>query len=340
MATIKDIAKKLNISVSTVSYAINDGPRKVPVEVKKRVMETARELGYRPNRVARMLVTQKAHTIGIVPDGPQLDTMVGPYLRNVFNSVLNVAELKGQDVLFMTTHSENDPEIYANSVTDGRVDGVLLVGADRRKQLIEILVEQKFPHILINTHCSPESVVYTIDNPSGIHMVMKHLYDLGHRKFGLVSGIADHGDSILREMAFDGFVRTTDSYSKPEWRANGNFNTEGGMIAAAKILANKDRPTAIVALNDESALGVIRQAESMGLQVPRDLSVTGFDDTEWVRHTNPAVTTVAQPEQEIAREATFALLDLVNGKPVTSKIFQPELIVRDSTDRPSEDHQS
>lgn len=336
MATIKDIAKKLNISVSTVSYVMNDGPRKVPDEVKTKVLATARDLGYRPNRVARMLVTQRANTIGIVPDGPQLDTMVGPYLRNVFNVVLNVAELRSQDVLFMTTHSERDPDIYANSVLDGRVDGVLLIGADRRKDLIDIIVERNFPHVLINTHCSPASPVFTIDNKGGVRLLLQHLYDLGHRKFGLITGIPDHGDSKLREDAFYEFVQSTDAQTRPEWQAVGRFHLEGGYEAAQKILAHKQKPTALVALNDESALGALRAARDLGLHVPTDLSITGFDDTEWVRNSE-AITTVAQNEPIIAAAATEALLRIIEGDKVEGQIFTPELKVRESTDCPKED---
>ena len=331
MATIKDIAKKLNISVSTVSYVMNDGPRNVPDDVKKRVLETARELGYRPNRIAKTLVTQRANVIGIVPSEPQFDTMVGPYLRTVFNVVLNVAEEENQDVLFMTTHAQRDPELYANSVLDGRIDGALLIGADSRKELIEILVERKFPHVLINTHCSPESTVLTVDNEAGVVMLMEHLFELGHRKFGIVKGMPEHGDSMLREQAFDRFVTERGCESRPEWRSFGYLTTPGGAAAMTEIWAGDAKPTAIFAANDESALGALRAARQQGLQVPADLSIVGFDDTEWVRETDLSITTVAQNEAVIAAEATRALLKLVKGEDVESRTFMPELRVRAST---------
>lgn len=337
MATIKDIAKKLNISVSTVSYVMNDGPRKVPDHVKAKVLATASEIGYRPNRIARMLVTQKSNTIGVVPDQMHIDAMVGPFLRNVFNTILNVAEEKSQDVLFMTTHSERDPELYANSVTDGRVDGVIMIGADQRKPLIDILLKREFPHVLINTHCSPESATFTIDNAAGITMIMQHLYDLGHRKFGLVAGIPGNGDSQLRESAFDQFLLAADAVSLPAWRANGFFNLEGGFQAAQQILTSGPRPTALIALNDESALGALRCAQEHGIKVPDELSITGFDNTEWVQLTEIPITTIAQNEQVIAQAATRSLLQQIAGEPVENKIFPPELIIRASTTHPKKD---
>ncbi len=337
MATIKDIAKKLNISVSTVSYVMNDGPRNVPDAVKARVLAAADELGYRPNRIARMLVTQKSHTIGVVPDQMHIDAMVGPFLRNVFNTILNVAEEQSQDVLFMTTHSERVPEIYANSVTDGRVDGVIMIGADQRKPLIDILLKREFPHVLINTHCSTESAVFTIDNAAGIDLLTNHLYQLGHRKFGLIGGLPGNGDSQIRESAFDKFVQNSDAFSKPEWREWGNFNLEGGFQAAKKILSQKDKPTAIVALNDESALGALRCAQELGLKIPSDLSITGFDNTEWVQLTEIPITTIAQNEQAIAQAATRSLLKQIAGEPAQSQVFPPELVVRASTSHPKKD---
>lgn len=337
MATIKDIAKKLNISVSTVSYALNGGPRSVPERVKAAVWETARELDYRPNRVAKQLVSGKSDAIGVVPDRPHDNTLLGPYLQRVFNGVLNTAEKHGQDVLFLTSHSGADANLYLNTLLDGRVDGVILVAAHSENGLIALLQDRNFPHVLVNAAPRDGSVCFGVDNAAGIRMACHHLAQLGHKRVGIVQGLADQPDAIERFEAAIAESSRLGMSIRPEWCVHGDFTLAGGYEATRKILRSSELPTALLAMNDESAVGAIKALEDAGLSVPADMSVIGFDDVELFAFSRPQLTTVRQPTVEISTVAAEALLDLVAGKPVQSRMFAPELIVRDSTASPKED---
>lgn len=124
-ATIKDIARVLKISTSTVSYALNGGPRSVPDEVRQRVLATAAELGYRPNRLAKSMVTGKTSTIGIIPPGTSILAAVGPFFQVVLNGILSAAEEVKHDVLIFTGFSDGNEDRFLDSVLDGRVDGLI-----------------------------------------------------------------------------------------------------------------------------------------------------------------------------------------------------------------------
>lgn len=337
MATIKDIAKRLNISVSTVSYALNGGPRTVPEAVKERVWAVARELDYRPNRVARQLVTRTSDTIGIATDHPAVDAMLGPFLQNVFNSVLNVAERSGQDVLFLTSHSGADARTYVNTLLDGRVDGVLLLAAKPQSELVSMLRERDFPHVLISAPEDAGSPSFGVDNDASIRVLVRHLVELGHRRIGFVRGLERQPDSQFREMAVLEEFEAHGVETRPEWQATGEFTAEQGYRAGLQILSRSDRPGAVMAFNDESAIGVINAARELGLRVPEDLSVTGFDNIPWIQFVRPGLTTMRQPVREIAAAAAEALLEKISGKPVIGRLFDAELIVRESTRSPLED---
>lgn len=336
MATIKDIAKRLNISVSTVSYALNGGPRNVPEHVKEQVWAVAQELDYRPNRVARQLVTRSSDTIGIVPDHSSEDAMLGPYLQQIFNAVLNVAERQMQDVLFLSSHSGSDPNTYLNTLLDGRVDGVILI-ADNRSKLRELLVNRKFPHVMVSAPNDGESPTFGVNNVSGMNMLVDHLADLGHKKVGYLRGLSRQPDSQFREAALLERAAMHGMEIRPEWVRDGDFYSETSHRVGLEILDQGEIPTAMICFNDESAVGFMNACRDRGLKIPEDISVVGFDNVPWIGYITPKLTTVRQPVGEIAHAAASALLDLIAGKTVTSQLFEPELIVRDSTTRPKED---
>ena len=336
-STIKDIAKKLNISVSTVSYALNNGPRPVPEDVKRRVLEAAQELQYRPNRLARSLITRRTFTIGVVPSEASADIVLSPYLQNSLNGIVNAAEELHYDVMFFTRYDQMQTQEMSDVLLDGRVDGLIFLAPPQHAPVIDVIEKHDIPHVVIAGEARPNSIQYSVDNESGVKAVLEHLFQLGHRKFGHFYGRMQMEDAIERRYFFEQMVPAMGGRFEPSWVLPGDFTMQGGEKAMLEMLANKEQPTAIFCANDEIAVGAIRGAVSQGLKVPDDYSVAGFDNVPLSTVFIPPITTVKQPVDSVASIATRALIAMIDGeKRFESKVFETELIVRDSTSRPKE----
>lgn len=339
-ATIKDIARKLNISVSTVSYALNDGPRTVPEDVKKRVLQAAQELQYRPNRVARSLVTRRSFTIGIVPSEASSDIVLSPYLQNSLNGIVNAAEELHYDVLFFTRYDQSQVRQMSDILLDGRVDGLIFLAPPRHSPVLDIIAEHSIPHVVIAGEPHSHSVQYSVDNTRGVEALIEHMAEQGHRTFGHFYGRMEMEDAIERRETFMKCVERLGLETREEWIHPGNFTMQGGDEAMHRLMKCGERPTAIFCANDEIAIGAIGAARSYGLTPPKDFIIAGFDNVPLSSVFLPSVTTVRQPVETIATLATRTLIAMIDGKTGhVSQVLPTELIVRDSTSRPKEDFQ-
>ena len=337
-ATIKDIAKRLNISVSTVSYALNDGPRSVPEEVKRKVLEVAEELDYRPNRLARSLITRRSHIIGVVPlDATAHDIMLGSYVQRVLNGVLNAAQESDQNVLIVTKCDTSDTQGTVKRLLDGHIDGLVFITGYLMEPILKELSSRKFPHVVLSS-VAKGSPSLCVDNRGGSEQVMQHLYDLGHRKIGHLEGIPSHFDAKERYQAYLSFMRDHHLPVKPHWVACGMFHPVLAIQAVRAVLEHEDRPTALFAANDEMAITAVTVAREMGVRVPEDLSIVGFDNAPESSICYPSLTTVQHPEIEMGEMAVRVVLDQIADKPLSNHMrFSTRLIVRSTTTRPTED---
>lgn len=337
MATIKDIARKLSISTSTVSYALNGGPRPVPEDVRRRVLELAKELDYRPNRVARSLVTGFCGVIGIVPPSVESDVFNSPFVRMTWNAIVNEAEQTGQDLLLFTGHNRNLPDEPGLVFLDGRIDGVVFIAPRSDTKAISFLAARGFP---LATIASSEdgNLNYKVDNEGGVRQAMGHLMNLGHRKIAHLAGQQDSPDSVEREDAYRRIVESTSGLVfRPEYVQIGDFTTPGGYRAGKKLMALKDRPTAVFVGNDEMAYGLTQALHDLGLSVPGDVSVVGFDDCDFSFAFNPPLTTIRQPVVSMASAAVRSVISLIRQEaPMPATVFPTELVIRSSTAPPKE----
>ncbi len=336
--TIKDIAKKLNISVSTVSYALNGGPRSVPETTRLQVLAAAKELNYRPNRIARSMVTGKSDTIGIVPPEVKENVFLSPYLHLALNGIVNEAGRLHQDVLLFTRCSETERDELASILVDGRVDGVIFVAPQFSEKAVEIATSMHSPCVSMSGLPLEGVLTFSVDNESGVNSVMNHLYELGHRKIAHIAGRLDMQDAIVRLQAYQAFLRAKHLPYREELVGMGQFIIEGGRRAMAGLLELPDPPTAVFCANDEMAIGAMVEALSRGKRVPEDISIAGFDMTPASENVYPGLTTVQQPIGEMGAAAVRTLRELIEGRePQEETIFQTQLITRQSTSRPKED---
>lgn len=335
-ATIKDIAQRLKISTSTVSYALNGGPRPVPEAVKSEVLRVARELKYRPNRVARSLVTRRTNTIGLLPTQALPNLAVSPYFQLCFNGILNEAEETKYDVLvFSQVQPEwGDTEELIDVLWDGRTDGTILVAPLVDSPVVRALSQIGAPFTVVNSSI-PGAVCLTCDNRHGVELAMGHLLDLGHRHIAHLAGPATLDDAVARREAFTGICRDSGVHVRPEWILETDFTTSDGEAKAHDLLGQRHRPTAVFCGNDEAAQGLVLAARAHGVRVPEDLSVVGFDNIFQCQHMRPPLTTVEQPISEMGRVAFQQLIELIEGREAASREMETTLVVRESTAPPS-----
>lgn len=337
-ATMRDIAQSLKLSTSTVSYALNGGPRSVSDDVRKKVFAAAEELGYHPNRVARSLATGRAHAVGVVLPEIADDGFLGPYLIFAFNGLTKEAARSHQDVVIFTSLPEASPKELGAKILDGRVDGVIFVTPYLETKTVELAASLHLPCTAISGAAIKGVCSFSTDNADGMERALRHLYDLGHRRIAHIAGRLDLQDAAIRLEAYKRFLRRHNLPLKEEWIVEGRFSNEGGRRAMRALMSLPVRPTAIACANDEMAIGAVLEASRLKVRVPEDLSITGFDMSPASGLVLPAVTTVRQPIEEMGRAAVQALLSLIDGEnPPQENILATELIVRDSTSHPTKD---
>lgn len=334
-ARLKDIAEKLNVSISTVSYALNGGPRSVPPEVGDRIRKAAAELGYRPNRIARSLAAGRTMTIGVVPVVMNAGMVAAPYFQGCFNGVVVESKRLDYDVL-LYTHDSLEPDRQINLLLDGRVDGLVFLAPYMGSPVLHRTAAEGIPFAVVSGPTFGEAPAFNCDNAGGVVTAVDYLTELGHTKIAHIHGNLSMVDGTERLGGFRRGLRKAGISERPEWVVGGSFSTESAYAHAMRLLSIPDRPTAIVCANDEMAAGVYRAAWELQIRIPEALSVIGFDDSNAAKLVLPPLTSVHQPMDEMGAAATRAVVEKLEGKEVRGHIFDTALVIRQSTARPME----
>lgn len=334
-AKIRDIAKKLNISVSTVSYALNNGPRPVPERVRDLVLQTAREMDYRPNRIAKSLSARRSFVVGYVPARPSSDVLAVPYTHTVLNGIMNRCEEVGYDFLVFAQHGHIPQAQFVDLISDGRVDGLIFAG-DAELEPIRIAAARRgLPYVVLSAEAQSGDHRLIADNWNGIVQAVEHLAALGHTRIGCMGSSSPMTDVKERLAAVRSEFARLGIPIVEHWFMEGRMTihrAEEAFLEASRI---GPLPTAVMCLNDEMAVGVMRACYRLKLAIPDDLSVVGFDNFLHALAAIPPLTTVRQPVAEMGARAVTLLLDLIDGKEIPeTTCFATELIVRESTAAP------
>jgi len=322
--TIRDVAKAAGVSPSTVSRALNGKGRMRP-ETRERILRIARELGFRPNPLAKGLATKMNYCIGVGIDARHL-----PIKRSFYGAVLEaieeVLDREGYHLVFSVIRNAEAPRC----VIEGRVDGVILMGTDVRGELVEKLRE-KLPLVLVDYHLPGAAAVVT-DNFGGAKAAVEHLIGHGHRKIAFV--VETLSDPNFKER-FEGYRAALEAHGilfDEKLVFEGGRRAESSRFAMEKFFETREMPTAIFGANDHMAIGAIRALKEAGIRVPEDVAVAGFDDGDLAPHVTPPLTSVHVPRGEMGRRAAVLLLDLLRGKLCTVKtdILSITLTIRSS----------
>ncbi len=309
--SIKDIAKKANVSIATVSRALNDHPG-VKRETKEMILKIARELEYEPSGLIKSLVRKNNDVIGfVVPE------IWGEFYTDIINGIDDVASLEGFHLIVASSHSKrNIVESLLNFMQESLVDGVILMLPSMNEQVKEIISNSTTPIVLITGKNEWGALnTVSIDNFQGTYSMTKFLVEqLGYERIAIVRGPDDNYDSNERLEGFFSAMLELGLTIRNEWIKSGNFDVRSGELACSRLLAMIDKPEVIFCFNDMMALGCYKHVNKLGLQIPDDIGIVGFDHILLSEIIHPSLTTVHVPKRELGSEATNILLRLIRNK--------------------------
>lgn len=330
VVTIKDIAEKVEVSFATVSRALNNRPE-VKEETRQKVLEAAKEMGYRPNKIARSLVTKRSQCLGlIVPD------IMNPFFAELAQGVDEAATAKGYNVYLCSTNWSEKKELTYLNLLDGRqTDGIILASARDEGTNVEKFIERKLPLVVVNSlfrEFGCHQVM--IDNVRGGYLAAEHLIGLGHERIGFMGGLQHVKATIDRLAGLRAALKDEGLALDESFISFGAYSWESGYRRTKKLLKEKkgELPTAIFAGNDIVALGVMQAADERGLKVPEQLALVGFDDIAFSAYPKVQLTTVSQQKKYLGECAVKIILDQLDQDPDSPDkerlVLQPSLVIR------------
>jgi LacI family transcriptional regulator len=339
--TIKALARASGVSVGTVSRALN-GYADVRPETRERIMRLARELDYTPAAAARSLVTQRSHVIGVFMEtGEGHPDLQHPFFHEVLGGLKQKVGAGGFDLLLFASERPGGgygPHSYLKRARHHSVDGCALIGLEPDDPEVRRLARAEIPCVGIDMSLDGPSVeVVMSDNEGGATTAVRHVHELGHRRIATVTGMLDSRPGADRLRGYRAAVQAAGLAYRDDYVVYGDFYAESGREATERLLALPEPPTAIFAASDLMAIGAIRAAAEVGLRVPEDLSIVGFDDIQLAPHVNPPLTTMRQDKLGLGAAAGDALIARVAGDTDRSPLqtLAVELIVRGSTAPPA-----
>jgi LacI family transcriptional regulator len=339
MTSITSVAKRAGVSITTVSRVLNNSSHPVGLEVRERVLEAAKSLNYSPSALARAMVTQNTHIIGVIV-GDASD----PYFATIVRGIADTARAEGYLTLICNSDRIPDVELeFARLLRDYRADGVIFAGGgltdptylEEIKGILAWFKAHHAPVVVLGNHLF-DSPQVNIDNAGATRDMTEYLVQLGHRRIAYITGPAGLTTS---EMRLDGYRQVLVKHGlelEPELVFRGDFTYESGREAAEFFLGQETLPTAFFAANDISAIGCLAALKERGIKIPEQVSVAGFDNVASTQYTDPQLTTVDVPMREMGVVVVRQVLNAIKSEaPIDSLHLLPhKLIIRGSSGPP------
>jgi len=326
--TIIDVAREAGVSYSTVSRVFTNFAF-VSDDTRERVLQAATQLGYVVNLPARSLAGGRSNVIGLLTPG--LDN---GYITEVLRGIDEELSHANYDLMIYTTHRRAGKEAqYTKAITNGLADGLILIVPLAPRDLLKVLPQHHFPHVVIDQSDSINmSTVVDATNWQGAYEATAYLIQLGHRRIGHIAGTLGMVSAAQRLDGYRATLHDHDIAYDESYVVNGDFHQTGGERGANTLLDLPTPPTAIFACNDLSALGAMDAIRARGLDIPRDVSVIGFDDIPHAQIAYPKLTTIRQPLAQMGRVAARMLLEIIDHpeQPARHVTLATELILRDT----------
>jgi DNA-binding LacI/PurR family transcriptional regulator len=332
--TLEEVAAVAGVSKSTVSRVINGSPAVSPA-ARDVVHAAIARTGYRPNRAARNLVTRRNGSIGLIVSEPEGRVFSDPFFASMVHGVTDIVAERDIQLVLVLAKDERAQEQVLDYLRDGHLDGALLISSHARDPLPRVLIEEGLPAALSARPATPMAISYVdVDSVAGARLAVAHLVDRGRRRIATIAGPQDMPAGQDRLAGYRLAMAGARLPVREEFVSIGRFTRSSGAEAMEALLAAADDPPdGVFVASDLMALGALAVLAERGLRVPQDVAVVGFDDSVVALEARPPLTTVHQPVEEMARALTLTLLARIATPdgPVTSQIFPPRLVIRDST---------
>lgn len=332
--TIKDIASLTGFSVTTVSRALNDYDD-VNEATRKKITDTAAQIGYVPNILAQNLVMKKSKTIGILISGLKRESAKDNLMFEMLCGVSDaLADSDYEFVLLSTSTAKQKNKTFKQICEERQLAGVVIQGLKTDDPYLEEITLSAVPTVLIDILATNETTKYvTSDQIKSINDAIKYLHRLGHTEIAYLNGSEDAHVSTIRKQGYLEALKELKLPTHKNYLLNGEFDEDTAKRVAMPFLINHPEVTAIFCASDVMAIGVLSAAKDLGIQVPQQLSVIGFDNIVLSRYTSPPLTTISQSPYRMAITATELLTEMVeeSQEKTPFKVLNSELIIRDST---------
>lgn len=337
--TIKDVARLAGVSPSTVSRVLA-GSAKISPKTQEKVRQALRELNYHPHAGARSLVTGNSRTIGMITARPATQTFATSFFWEAIQGIGSVLETTGYNLLLSTARDETaGREACLEMLRSRHADGVILTMSQLEDPLIQALVAEKWPFVLIGRPADregqlvPDVSYVNNDNVSATAAVVAHLVSVGHRRIGFITGPRERVYCYDRLQGYREGLEQAGIPFDPDLVSEGNITRSEGSQALERLMSLQNPPSAVVAVDDILALGVLDAALKMGLRIPGDLALACFNDSPLWAWTRPRLTAVRIPMYDLGVMAARMLIGLLKGRPSCPPyvILPSQVIVREST---------
>ncbi|WP_352297797.1 LacI family DNA-binding transcriptional regulator [Pseudoalteromonas sp. 20-MNA-CIBAN-0454] len=338
MSSVKDVAKSAGVSTATVSRYFN-APEQLRESTRNKVTAAIKMTGYSMNSLARNFRRGKSNVIVVV-----IPSIGVPHFGDVLKGIETVAREKGFSIMIIDTQFNTMPfDKMANTFFSNQADGIILLGSVSpfKDALSRSNSSKSHPPIIVSCeNATPDISNFPsvrIDNEAASTAATEHLIALGHQKIAFISGSLSSSVSGEREVGYRLAMNKHNLPTLEDLITGGNLTIEDGRRITRRLLNQSPRPTAILCANDEMALGSIYEIKNSGLKVPEDISVIGFDNIRYAEISDPPLTTIAQPGEEIGEKTMYQLCHIIEGLEVksTPSIVPHQLIIRSSTSAPT-----
>ncbi|MFE3824483.1 LacI family DNA-binding transcriptional regulator [Streptomyces sp. NPDC059092] len=333
--TLEEVAALAGVGRGTVSRVINNSPR-VKDTTRHLVEQAIAQLGYIPNRAARALAGSRTDAVALVIPETEKRFFAEPYFSDIVHGVGDGLADTDLQLLLTLVRTESERQRFLQYARARRIDGVLLVSVHGSDPLPDLLAEMEMPTVLSGRRSGEESVSYVdSDNVGGARTAVRHLWESGRRTIATITGPLDMYVAQCRLRGYEEAVRDTPDGGQgpgPAWIAHGDFTEESGRRAMTELLTRNPDIDAVFAASDVMAVGALHALRAAGRRVPEDVAVVGFDDSPIARHTDPPLTSVRQPVEEMGRTMARVLLETINDSSAAWQhvLLRTELVRRAS----------
>lgn len=330
MSTLKDVARKLNISVSTVSRVVNNKTYVKP-ETREKIMSALKELNYSPNQIARSLKKKSTNTVGvIVPDISE------DFFAFAIKGIDDVLSKNGYTIILCNTDENPDKEeLYIKLLYEKQIDGIILATVRKENKELEKLGANNIPIVFIDNlselKCPYDSVF--IDNLKAGYIATEHLISLGHRRIGIIAGKQEELTGYERLEGYKKALRNRNIPLDETLIKTGDYKLASGYSCMKSLLESGNKVTAVFAVSSKMTYGAIKAIREAGLNIPHDIAVVGFDVHDEAKLLTPGITTILQPEKLIGRLSGEMIIKRLSDKEdrFNQKIvLEPELMISES----------